>query len=414
MIRLWVLLALVVGAIGAGIWWFGAPGPITGVVLDENGKPIAGAEVHLEKEYGEEMFPVSMRWEDLRDASATTQADGRFLIEDPDVDGNLRVVVDDGYSGIGRIPVQRGDPGVEVILEPAWKLTGKLSWDTDAIPGYFLVVLMQGEGELLSFEQPRAQVDPILDDFWIEQVEPGTYQLVVLHEHDSHPLYTRELVLDAGGGSSDLGHIDLRGEINSATLTLVGVTEEDAPMTTVVDLLGRQMAWAFEGKVTVYFTEESVDLILWMNGYRDVLLEDVRGDREVSLTPGIPIEIAFDAVPNFPEDIIVEITLLHHFEAGDPATPSGHRGKRVFSNYGGPDFQVPAPGAYQVMVRLMEMSEDFDTSPRLLPFTYVTTEAEAPIIHVKESEEMQLFQISMSQSTVWRAITRLRHLDWPE
>lgn len=414
MSRLWVLLALVVGAIGAGIWWFGDSGPITGTVVDKDGKPIAGAEVQLEKEYGEEMFPLSMRWKALRDASATTKSDGTFFIEDQGVSGNLRVVVDDGYSGIGRVPVPRGGSGLEVVLEPAWKLTGKLSWDTDAIPEYFQVVLLQGGDESFPFEQPQATVMPNLDDFWIEQVEPGTYQLVVLHKHDNHPLYTREIVLDAGGGSSNLGHIDLRGKINSATLTLFGITEKYAPWTTVVDDLGRHIGWTSEGSVTVYFTEESVDLVLWMHGYRDVLLEDVRGDREIDITPGIPIEVAFDEIPNFPEDVMVDVTLQPQYDAEERALLSDLERIRDIRHYGDPDFQVPAPGAYKVMIRLADLDDELDPANGLLPFTYVTTEAEAPIIHVKESEELQVFQIPTDQTVVWRAITRLRHLDWPE
>lgn len=416
MSRLWTVVAfLLIGLIGAGLWWTGEKGPMTGRVVDADGKPLKRVSVVLEKQYGEEMIPRTMRWNPLSHTKVHTEADGRFSLQDPNEKGRFRLVVDDGVSKVARVEVERGETNLEVSLEPAWMLLGELTWDNAGRSDAFYVVLMaEGESEF-NFDQPHARVDASRNLFEIEQVPAGKYQLVVLHNYGSHPLLSRELQLEPGGGRHELGHMDLRGKLNKATLTLVSRGDFDGARVTAVDLDGRQMGWEHGDEVTVYFTEESIDLGLLIQEYRNVVLESVRGDREVAITQGIPIEITFSIVSNFPEDVWTDIELEPIFDSEGPNSKPDYRRRQVVRNYSGSTNFMPDPGDYRIMVRLTDMRNvSEEVSGPLPPMTYVTSVADAPIIHVKESEELQTFHIEWSQKTVWEAITRLQNLDWPE
>ena len=356
------MIPLAVLLIGVVLWWSSDKGPITGTVVDVHGAPVPGVRIHLEREYGEEMFPESMRWVAIREPSAVTGKNGDFFLEDPGRGGRYRLTADEDDHVLAWKEIERGQTDVQVTLEPGWLIHGSLVIDEE----------LDLEACMVKVLHPAA--DP----------RDRGFEAIGFQERYDFAV----------------------GQLPPLRLTGHGLEDPFLP-TAVMTQAGQQVGWDSFGEVTIYFPEDSLDLQVQVSGYRDVLMEGVQGDRDVPVVPGYPVEVFFGEIPGFPEDVMEMIEL--RAVAKDSGAVGSPRNVPFFYN----GDSVPAPGDYKIMVQLMEFSTEEDSGHVPMPFTYVTTLEEAPVITVEDKEGFQTFHIPIDQTVVWQAIHRLRRLDWP-
>lgn len=412
MSRLWVFLLFLAAVVGFGSWWLRQVGPIQGIVVDANGNPVSSASVHLERDFGEAAFDLE-HWYRLWSNRATTDKEGAFTIPDPGRRGRYRIVVDDRESVVNHREVVRGETGIKVTLEPGWTVTGEVLWDeTLEVDGLLVGIQPQGMSKGIDF----GHSDGVKHDarsFKIRQVESQACAMMILPTFSSHPVSREELELGAGGGTIDVGLIDLRGGLKTASLQLTPEDDSDLFFADAIDLDGVRMGSEVDGKIPIVFAKDSLDLVIIARGYRNTEVKDVRGDREVFLKRGIPIEIAFDVVVGIPEEWVVEIILIRQADANDKETPGDYWNGQALSSTWSNRFFMPAPGTYKVMVGMYDHSAATAENGYPSPFTYFSTEADAPTITVLEQEETQHFHVPVDQKAARAAILRLRHMDWP-
>ena len=227
------MIPLAVLLIGVVLWWSSDKGPITGTVVDVHGAPVPGVRIHLEREYGEEMFPESMRWVAIREPSAVTGKNGDFSLEDPGRGGRYRLTADEDDHVLAWKEIERGQTDVQVTLEPGWLIHGSLVIDEELDLEACMVKVLHPAAdprdrgfEAIGFQERY--------DFAVGQLPPGPCELLVLPHYSSHSIHQVSLDLKAGGGALDLGLLDLRGKVKRATLRLTGHGLEDPFLPTAV------------------------------------------------------------------------------------------------------------------------------------------------------------------------------------
>ena len=220
-----------------------------------------------------------------------------------------------------------------------------------------------------------------------------------------------ELDLMQGGGVLDLGVMDLRGQFKQLSMTIRNEEGEIIEGVWATSSTGSQVNGNYAEKVDMVFRGTEPDVKINSFGFRDRVVENISKDQEIVLQRGLAVELLFDSLEWFPDDVMVEIILVLQQEeenlGGDFSGP-------MISYSGNPQRdRVPQPGVYKVIVELMDFS-DYEASSPLPPMTYLTTEAEAPSITVLEQEGLQTFQVSIDESVIRGALGRLQHLDWPK
>jgi len=114
------------------------PSPVTGLVVDVGGTPIAGIAVTIDGQ------------------TTTTDADGRYLFDRVD-DGlqEASIVVPDGYTGISGPPEFEVPAGNEdlitlrpFVIQANPTLSGAVRWNGSGVPGVTVTAVVQGGGTL--------------------------------------------------------------------------------------------------------------------------------------------------------------------------------------------------------------------------------------------------------------------------
>lgn len=127
MFRLWdgLVLATCMGvAFIACSGGTGAEGPITGTVFDSDGNPAVGTVMSLDRR------PIEGENRAYSSRSRLSEAvfagfNGTFSIPDPGEAGPLVLKASHMDFAEAYLEVQRGQTGIEVILEKGWTLTAK-------------------------------------------------------------------------------------------------------------------------------------------------------------------------------------------------------------------------------------------------------------------------------------------------
>ena len=380
--------------------------------MDAHGNPVPGASVRLEKDFGEEMFGV-VRWERLWSNTATADMEGAFSIQDPGRRGRYRIVVDDRESVVTHREVVRAESGIEVKLRPGWTVTGEVTWDESLeVDGLLVEIEPQDQSKWWDFRFS----DPVnreSSSFEIRQVEGGAYTLAIFPPSSGHPVHQEDLELVAGVGRMDVGLIDLRGKLKTATLRLTVEDEDEFLFATAIDRDGVQMGSEEDGKISVVFAEDFLDLVVIARGYRNTEVENLQGDREILLQRGIPIELEFDVVVGIPSKFDSEIILVRRPDPGDEEQSGAYWNRQTLSSTWSNRFFMPDPGLYKVMIGLNDYSGATAENGHAYGFTYFSTEADAPTITVLEQEETQYFHVPVDQKAARDAVIRLQHMDWP-
>jgi len=303
----------------------GEPLLCAGRVVDEWGRAVTEAEVVAGKDGGWPFGEAGVR-------RTKSDAGGRFELRglwDEDT-FELHAEVDSRRSET--IQVHQGDASVVLVLSPRYTLTGRLLVDPGIDPGAIRFQLQASGAEPVDADRQRDEPFKRIrmeglpfpgherdDDparFALEPVRAGEYELICTLE-------SVELARVVGlslHADLDVGSIDLRGRIHACELTLLGA--EDS-----AELRG-ELTWKAHGSeanhggriegvlVRILTPTVPIDVTLRPRGYRQVLVEDLAGHREVALDPPLHVRVVLHTDGEFPADPYVFGCELHQGDAG--------------------------------------------------------------------------------------------------
>ncbi len=209
------------------------------------------------------------------------------------------MVAEKGALRSETVRAHEGDRGVLLVLSSHWTLSGRLLVDPGVDPGRIALSLEDADQKPVD-----ADVRNLSDDglFAFEQIPPGVYDLVCALE--GHRLTELEGVLVTE--DTDVGTIDLRGEVDLREIILLGALEPDA--------ITGEIAWRPSGSEDDWsgrhFRGSSVELVtpiapvdVWVrpNAYRHALLREVTGRRELHLNAPLRVRIKLHTNGQLPE-----------------------------------------------------------------------------------------------------------------
>jgi protocatechuate 3,4-dioxygenase beta subunit len=170
---------------------------VSGRVLDEAGRPVAGARVATENPEGREVRATWDLCEKRRPVSGTTDAQGRFTFDLPRKDDFGLWTEAPGYLPGARekIPMERAGGGIEIVLRRGATVAGRvLAQDGLPVPGARVYSPQDGKTpQTVTDAQGRYQLDGI---------EPGGRELWA--EHPERGEARRRLELVPGANRLDL------------------------------------------------------------------------------------------------------------------------------------------------------------------------------------------------------------------
>lgn len=411
MSRLWNDL-VVVTCLGAGLiacsGGSGMEGPITGTVVDSDGKPAVGTVMSLHRNPANDGDRLWRSYSSSRN-SVFVGFQGGFSIPDSGEAGPWILKADHKDYARIYLEVERGQTGIELTLEKGWNLTGTVVWGKDSDMEGCFVQLMQEPDLRSPMDSNGTDFVEMGEAFDLNRIANGEYTLKIGSGQGGAVLHSQELRLEGEGGHLDLGTIDLRGEVAQTTFTLAPGFGEDDGVFAVVDRDGSILKGEFGRTLTVVYPKETRELALWVDGYRTLLVDELQRELEVALEPGILVSIEIESVRNLPEDVFVT-TVLERVEDPEsgPALPGYLTERRLYSP--GLEHHVSEPGQYRLHVALGLVKDGFPAglSPTM---TYLTPEANAPIIEVKEALELQVIHNPIEEKVVMDAIAELRELE---
>lgn len=237
----------------------------------------------------------------------------------------------------------------------------------------------------------------------LSRIGSGEYTLEIRPGQGGPLLPSQDLKLEGEGGRLDLGTIDLSGKLAQTTFTLApGVGKKDGLMI-LADGEGSIVKGDFSRTLKAVYPKDTRELALWVEGYRTVLVDELQREQVMDLEPGIPIAIEIDAVKDLPEDVFVTTGLKRVEEPeGGPALP-GYLTQRVYFS-AGLEHHVSEPGIFRVEVALGLVEDGMQTGFSST-MTSLTSEADAPIIEVKEGSELQVIHATMRRRWYWMLLT---------
>jgi protocatechuate 3,4-dioxygenase beta subunit len=222
-----------------------APTTLSGLVVDDNDKPVAGAEVWVSNVIVGEVFSESqfnnLSGQAARDCfSARTGTDGRFLIENFPADGHASLTVSKpgkaqhpiGNTYLGSRDFQSGQNDIELLLGPAGGVDGKVKVQETGQPfAGAKVWLTSTTGNGNSPEPVRSGAD---GTFRVPDVAPGSYNVMssisdqMASDWVVVPGMYQGLVMVKAGETTNCGVIQVsKGALVEVTVV---VTNELAPI----------------------------------------------------------------------------------------------------------------------------------------------------------------------------------------
>lgn len=192
------------------------PTLVSGLVVDDEGQPVADADVHVQQE--EPAAPERSRdpWRTLSMFRTRSGADGRFLIEGTKPPGNLRVRADTDKHFADSVPLHTQGQDVRIRIDRNGILRGRVllpDWLADGTASL----------QLRPFDESLRQRDTRSVDlsrrgggrFTIEPLRPGRFDAIVLVRNLPEPLAIVQDVFVQPGETRDarLRPLDLRAAL---------------------------------------------------------------------------------------------------------------------------------------------------------------------------------------------------------
>jgi Carboxypeptidase regulatory-like domain len=284
------------------------PARARGMVVDEHGAPIPGAQVWLEqanvRRVDEDGELQAQNYQVVGEGSVFSDESGAYaLYRLEGLTGALSVrAAKDGYLSQGRVPL---DPaGTRLVLSSGGALAGRVLLSRD-VSRERLEAEVRATFTRPGQDEPREVSLSIEPDgrFRTRGLESGAWDFTLRLEGEERPLYeARGLLVEAGATCADerIQAIDLRELVRGYTLTVLGPDGEpvgdgrvvvlalqqgEHARTTTIDLRG--------GRARVATAGPALDLEVSASGFRPLRVLGLREDRTVRLEAGLLVRLRF-------------------------------------------------------------------------------------------------------------------------
>jgi len=373
-----------------------------GMVVDGFGIAVRNVSVQLEKGDSEKS-----EWKSIEGFSATTQSDGSFTIQGSVTPGHYRLTFDHEDFLETNSEINLGEKGLELQLRKPWTINGLVLLDEELTDESFNVSLLptspssNWNGRLRFYLSNR-------NGYMIKNVPDGNYTLVLRESGCEVPLLSKPLFLSPEGGKKDQLDLDLRGIVNRITLTILDSDEVLVTGCWASTLDGERLAASRSSPITFLTKEPFLDLEVGAQGCRNIVVEDVNGDMEIRLPPGIEVQVFLNEAPEIPEGWhwfcelgpVDSDQVLHPFDGNQLFLDDTQCGTA----------RVPHPGDYRLRVYLADLSNpDLGARGFKMPET-IGNDSKMPVWHVLETEKVQAYYYSMTQKQVEKSKAVLRKI----
>ena len=277
---------------------------VAGRVIDEEGRPVAGAKLPLFTREEEDPDEGRVPWSELWLLGGATGSDGTFSIHAWNVGPRFALTVEhDGLLPTARVPFARGTSNLEIVVRRSGWIAGDILWGADSSLGDVdirVVPEAPPPGSEDEEREIRTWIDKRTRGFMVSEVPPGSCSITLLEKVSHLPLFQVEgIEVRAGEVTRDLRlrAIDLRDKVRSITLHVLDpegqpVAELRAACRSTGTEAGR--TWNVrgeDGRLTLLLGEQPVDVRVTAPGLRYVDLEGVDEDRTIALPPGYHLRL---------------------------------------------------------------------------------------------------------------------------
>ncbi len=273
---------------------------VSGRVVDRSGAAMPAARLHLRRKSGDS-------WQQVYDFEQHTDATGEFSVAGSVV-GEAFQLYAKGKDFLSETVEFVPGGEVTLVVQRTGSLAGSVLLDDELDESLVQVRLERGKGSESPLEWSdtnRGLKDGV---FVFEGLPPGAYDVGVWLQGDREALRRIEDVWVADGSQNTDGrlqNIDLRNEIHSFRLTLEGTGDEPVSGNARYAPAGSEV-WQhryFEGsEVTLLARTAAVDVLLDVKGYRLQRLEDLRGDRTLTLAKNLRVRVLLTGDAELPGD----------------------------------------------------------------------------------------------------------------
>lgn len=270
------------------------PACATGLVIDDQGQPVADADVHVQLEVLEEGGRQRDPWRTLPLFRTRSDASGRFTIDGKKPPGRLRVRADTDKHFADSVPLAREGQDLRIKIDRNGILRGRVllpDWLADGATSL----------QLRPFDEAqRAQGTRSLDlsrrgggRFTIEPLRPGRFDALVLLRGMPAPLAIVQDVFVQPGETRDqrFRPLDLREALHRFRLRAVDNYGQPFPLDGPILASCRQLdgtvndatfRWQ-KGRAELITTAPVADLVFFGRGHQTVRLTLNAGESDVRL-----------------------------------------------------------------------------------------------------------------------------------
>lgn len=376
----------------------------SGVTLDAERRPVGGVRVSVyvpsEDESGE--------FEDARADTefALSDAQGRFSLRLPARFRSVRLEARKDDLCSSRVAVERGASGVELLLEPAGQIAGRVEWNGLA-SGVRLFITAIAEGS--SSNAPAVPWVPVQADgpFFVRGLRPGRYTVDVRTMEGDEPLASAAGVEVRSGETTRDPRLDplaLGGRLRVATLTILDgsgklLSENLNVIARYADGNGDDYQWVpiVAGRAAVLVRDPAPAVSVMGEDYLTQYIEVLTDDRTVVMRPAPTVRFQLAERVVLPPDVTLGISLEH--ERGDKAGFSWDFEQPEFDENGRASLRARHVGNYKLVLRAVLRGDTWKSMQLAMP----------PLeLHVRELPAEQSFEVRCPEEPLNVVLEALR------
>jgi len=367
----------------------------SGVIFGADEHPLPGANVRPEiKTYygkGQENF----YWNGIWNLQTDARKDGSFEIRGSVEAGEYRLLISDDEHLATYQDIVLGQAGIQIHLDPAIIVVGRLLLDPEIDPESILVQLIRPENPNTGPRSIGSDLDKT-GGYSLDGQEAGTASLRVLSRVLGEELYRVDSLSLQGSGEQKIQDIDLRGRLTAITLRVVDekgtllkrVMVRIPPEETNLD--------AHDNPLLLVTAKPFLSFTVLANAKRSVYLENISQDQEVVLRNGIPVTIQIDNMGAVPVGWKIHGSLLRRLSENNNL--DYRNGQQLsLDDSGLAKLQVPETGSYQLTLSLEHVD---DGSPNSSTTWGLSQGGEDMSLEVQDLPGGQLFHMALDNEAL--------------
>jgi len=291
-----------------------APIVLTGRVLDQKGNGIPHAEIALVDNRRNRRY-----WDSHLLVTSADEA-GAFQMHGIDASqvtfGETMLIRHPDYETLERDVILR-HIGQEFTLIPLQLVRATILLPTKVSPNSVLIEFLDQEGR---FTSPHCSLDSYSESKDLQwKVNSKAVSLLLIDQDNQTPFWGPLQLGELNAeGIYDLGFVDLREQIGVAKVGVLQPTGQRARNVWVTQhgygRNGQIYPSYFEGFIKVIFPKANPAFQIGASGLRMETVHLKDGEQEITLSPGIPLNLEIVNLPTLPGEMTIAAEVMPHYE----------------------------------------------------------------------------------------------------